>query len=186
MACWAGERCCEHRPRRLHPGQAALRWPAHRRQDCSSAVAALPALPALPAATSRSRRLSSSRPHPQNWVPKPLTRRNCSAVMMSRPPKKSCRHSRQVRDDCPTLQGHSAGNNARGGAQKRRAPVAGYCSAGLETKGQAGRLASKLLFGCTQFGVRCRGASPAGTRTADAACRLSAASAPPLAWPQQS
>lgn len=32
----------------------------------------------------------STHAHPQNCVPKPLMRRNCSAVTISRPPKKSC------------------------------------------------------------------------------------------------
>lgn len=99
-APWRCCHCCPHRPlvRRGSMGGPRMRPPRPPPRPAASVpAAAAPALP-LPAATSRSLRLSSSRPHPQNWAPKPLIRRNCSAVMISRPPKKSCRQAKAADD----------------------------------------------------------------------------------------
>ena len=88
-----------------------------------------------PARTNRSLRLSSSRPQPQNCVPKPLSRLNWSAVMISRPPKKSCEIKKTSEGSVWRTGGEGAG--VRAGGPEGRATGGGR-SASRQLDGGAG------------------------------------------------
>lgn len=93
-ACQGGTR------ERARAADALQRWAAAAAGSAEAAEQQSPPSPggpppasrpwsSSPARSRRDRRLSSSRPQPQNCVPKPLMRRNWCAVTTTMPPKKS-------------------------------------------------------------------------------------------------